>query len=236
MAAVVALLVVLAVFASSAGAHDTAPMQDVGRATFPQACSPVTLITGAPRNPAHPDWVAWSNLPECSLTLTERVDELDPVSACTIVVHEYGHLAGLGHSDDPASVMYAPTRPFPPCVGRFAQRIGPGQFVAAATDTGQGFASPSLSREVRRPQRMWAVVTTSPAESVEFDYHVSCETRRDFDYQRGGQVIVGSAVIRLPRPLQKPRSCDVDLTADYTDFEAETEQTVTVELRASKRP
>jgi hypothetical protein len=30
----------------------------------------------------------------------------DPPWLCTLVVHEYGHLAGNGHSDDPADVMY----------------------------------------------------------------------------------------------------------------------------------
>ncbi len=30
----------------------------------------------------------------------------DPPWLCTLVVHEYGHLAGHGHSDDPADVMY----------------------------------------------------------------------------------------------------------------------------------
>ena len=30
----------------------------------------------------------------------------DPPWLCTLVVHEYGHLAGHGHSADPADVMY----------------------------------------------------------------------------------------------------------------------------------
>jgi len=35
---------------------------------------------------------------------------------CSVVVHEYGHLAGRPHSDDPESVMYRAYRePFAPC-------------------------------------------------------------------------------------------------------------------------
>ena len=43
---------------------------------------------------------------------------------CTTVVHEYGHLAGHGHSDDQASPMHATyDRPYPGCVrGRAARR------------------------------------------------------------------------------------------------------------------
>ena len=43
---------------------------------------------------------------------------------CTTVVHEYGHLAGHGHSDDQASPMHATyARPYPGCVrGRAARR------------------------------------------------------------------------------------------------------------------
>jgi hypothetical protein len=35
-----------------------------------------------------------------------RMAIYDPPWLCTLVVHEYGHLAGNGHSDDPADVMY----------------------------------------------------------------------------------------------------------------------------------
>jgi hypothetical protein len=115
-----------------------------------------------------------------------------------------------------------------------ADADGPGRFVAAASDTGTGYASATLSRDIRRPWRMWAVVTSSPAVAVDFDYNVSCESREDFDYQSGGQQVSASAVIRLPRPVRRPRSCDVDLSVDYSEFD-ETTATVTVELRATKR-
>lgn len=112
---------------------------------------------------------------------------------------------------------------------------GPGKLIASASDTGEGFVSPSLSREIRRPQRMWAVVTVEPVAAAEFDYHVSCETAHDFDFQDGGQNLIGSAVIRLPRPVRKPRSCDVSVDATYDDFESEAQETVTLELRATKQ-
>ena len=37
---------------------------------------------------------------------TWRAAIYDPPWLCTLVVHEYGHLAGNGHSADPADVMY----------------------------------------------------------------------------------------------------------------------------------
>ena len=37
---------------------------------------------------------------------TWRAAIYDPPWLCTLVVHEYGHIAGNGHSDDPADVMY----------------------------------------------------------------------------------------------------------------------------------
>lgn len=32
---------------------------------------------------------------------------------CAVVIHEYGHLAGHDHSDDPTSIMYSGTLPIP---------------------------------------------------------------------------------------------------------------------------
>jgi hypothetical protein len=34
------------------------------------------------------------------------LEGLDPVEECAVVVHEYGHWIGLGHSDDLYSIMY----------------------------------------------------------------------------------------------------------------------------------
>ena len=43
---------------------------------------------------------------ELWLSPTWRAAIYDPPWLCTLVVHEYGHLAGNGHSADPADVMY----------------------------------------------------------------------------------------------------------------------------------
>jgi hypothetical protein len=41
----------------------------------------------------------------CRLALTDRVIH-DPVRLCFVLMHEFGHLAGRDHSDNPADVMY----------------------------------------------------------------------------------------------------------------------------------
>lgn len=116
-----------------------------------------------------------------------------------------------------------------------ANADGPGKLIATASDTGVYYASSSLSREVRRPQRMWAVVRVDPAATAEFDYHVSCETAHDFDFQSGGEVVSGSALIALPKTTRRPRSCDVDIDVTYDDFSSEAQVTVTLELRATRQ-
>lgn len=63
--------------------------------------------------------LAWE--PYCAVMLTRDLLH-DTRALCVVVSHEFGHLAGLGHSDDPANLMHnpAPLR-FAPC-----QRLGAG--------------------------------------------------------------------------------------------------------------
>ena len=49
---------------------------------------------------------ARADQPGCRLWLDRsHWREMAPVEACTIVVHEWGHLVGLGHSHDPLDLM-----------------------------------------------------------------------------------------------------------------------------------
>jgi hypothetical protein len=62
---------------------------------------------------ADPDVAARADQPGCRIWLDRSSwREMRPVEACMIVVHEWGHLLGLGHSHDPLDLMAAmPLRP-----------------------------------------------------------------------------------------------------------------------------
>ena len=50
---------------------------------------------------------------KCRVNLTPLTADprrTDPTFACHVIVHEWGHLAGHEHSDDPKNVMYPETR------------------------------------------------------------------------------------------------------------------------------
>jgi hypothetical protein len=57
---------------------------------------------------ADPAVMAGADEQRCRILLNRRwIDELPRAMRCTLVFHEFGHLAGREHSDDPDSVMYA---------------------------------------------------------------------------------------------------------------------------------
>jgi hypothetical protein len=56
----------------------------------------------------------------CRITLNHEAEFTAP-KLCSVIVHEYGHLAGHMHSDDPRDVMAPAFRhAFEPCAGAFA--------------------------------------------------------------------------------------------------------------------
>jgi hypothetical protein len=128
-AALAVALVMLIGVGSAQGHHpeELTKSQAIARAIFPGACEP-TIPTEHEILPTDPSAPAWTYSPsayegwDCRLVFSELIHHPGFRSAmvCTIIVHEYGHLAGYGHSDNPAAVMY-PTTPtvYPACAAAF---------------------------------------------------------------------------------------------------------------------
>jgi hypothetical protein len=82
---------------------------------------PTCVANGVTTVPVHavlyddpdPSVAARAEQPGCRLWVDRgNWRRLAPVEACTIVVHEWGHMLGHGHSDDPDDLMAAfPRRP-----------------------------------------------------------------------------------------------------------------------------
>lgn len=72
-------------------------------------CSPITVtwMPGDALLAKYPQYGIFDALAtpgsHCTIEISE---DLFPVRACSVLVHELGHLAGFPHSDDPNSVMY----------------------------------------------------------------------------------------------------------------------------------
>ena len=76
---------------------------------FPGACEP-TITKHIPMR-----GLAFAARTGCRVRLAEGWHEKGFASRCSALVHEYGHLAGFRHSDNPASIMFAELTIFAPC-------------------------------------------------------------------------------------------------------------------------
>jgi hypothetical protein len=95
--------------ASTPNSTQIAAWQQIARSYFTPVClAPEVTVTWAATD--EPGWAAQALYdPErCELRLSpDLFPNLTPEMQCNMVVHEYGHLAGLGHSPDPNSIMFA---------------------------------------------------------------------------------------------------------------------------------
>jgi hypothetical protein len=117
---------------------------------------PTCVANGVTLIPVHavfyddpdPSVAAKAEQPGCKLWLDRELwHEMRPVEACTIVLHEWGHLLGYGHVRDPLNLMAEfPTRPPVECA---ALRRG-----RATASASRRLASPCASHRKRlRPAR-----------------------------------------------------------------------------------
>jgi len=100
---------------STPGPTQIAAWQQIARSHFTPVClAPEVTLTWAPTE--NPGWAAQAlyndEHEQCEIRLNPVVfPTLTPEMQCNIIVHEYGHLAGLDHSPDPGSIMFAAPHP-----------------------------------------------------------------------------------------------------------------------------
>jgi hypothetical protein len=105
MARSVLAVAVFAVLVSAAPAHAAERGLVVAQHVFgPLACGTPTVARAAFIDPAV---MAGADPVSCTILLNRRwAPGMPAAMRCTLILHEYGHLAGRPHSDDPDSVMY----------------------------------------------------------------------------------------------------------------------------------
>jgi hypothetical protein len=137
----VALAAVAMALPAPARGDDGGPLLDDGLANYFAAAQahwggplPTCIEDGVRSIPVHallyddpdPEVAARAEQPGCRIWLDRRIwREMRPLEACTVVVHEWGHLLGYGHVEDPLDLMAEfPGRPPRECaaLGRQARR------------------------------------------------------------------------------------------------------------------
>ena len=101
---------------STPGSTQIAAWQQIARSYFTPVCvAPEVTVTWASTEDPSSAAQALYGPEQCEIRLNPVVfPTLTPEMQCNIVVHEYGHLAGLGHSPDPGSIMFAFPHPVIP--------------------------------------------------------------------------------------------------------------------------
>lgn len=127
-----ALAAVVMVMPAPASADDGPPLLDDALANYFAAAQahwggpvPTCMVNGVTPIAVHailyddpdPAVAARAEQPGCRIWLDRQLwHEMRPLEACTVVVHEWGHLLGYGHVDDPLDVMAEfPSRPPAEC-------------------------------------------------------------------------------------------------------------------------
>lgn len=103
----------------------------IGRMVYPTVCQPVQVVEWT--DESGPTVLAGGDPVSCTLHLSagwrtpwrrtgpgSSVGPWDWWQLCAVIVHETGHLAGLGHSPDPRSPMFERSHPIPRICGRRA--------------------------------------------------------------------------------------------------------------------
>lgn len=102
------LMAPAAVAYPAATAEGDIPLAEAFWGRTPTGCSSITFRTdplpGRSGEATQPEPGA-APVP-CNLVIHEVDADHPPESVCLVALHEYGHLLGEAHSDDPASVMY----------------------------------------------------------------------------------------------------------------------------------
>lgn len=99
--------------ASTPSSTEITAWQQIARSYFTPVClAPEVTVTWASTD--EPGWAAQALYDDqhCEIRLDPVLfPTLTPEMQCNMVVHEYGHLAGLDHSPDPDSIMFASPHP-----------------------------------------------------------------------------------------------------------------------------
>jgi hypothetical protein len=109
---IVAVFAVVVVLPASAQAHfgsGEGQARQIAAEKFPGACDP-TITKHIPM-----PGLAYTAQRGCRIRLAEGWHDHSFSERCSALVHEYGHLAGFPHSDNPASVMFESLNIFSPC-------------------------------------------------------------------------------------------------------------------------